>query len=185
MTNNTRKEVARLHSQGLGTTAIADALDIRKSSVSYHKAMLGLSPIKNDINWNALQDRLDSGATRAEVLKEFRIGIQRYTRARQDGIIRGKSHSPYMIEECLVFDSPVSRNTLKRQLLQQGLIENKCQLCDCLPEWYGKPLVLVLDHINGVNNDNRIENLRLLCPNCNSQTETFAGRNAKRNRASK
>lgn len=45
------------------------------------------------------------------------------------------------------------------------------------PEWQGKELVLVLDHINGIHSDNRLNNLRLLCPNCNSQTSTFAGRN--------
>ena len=45
------------------------------------------------------------------------------------------------------------------------------------PTWRSKPLVLVLDHINGVNDDYRADNLRLLCPNCNSQTSTFCGRN--------
>jgi 5-methylcytosine-specific restriction endonuclease McrA len=44
---------------------------------------------------------------------------------------------------------------------------------------------MVLDHINGIPNDNRIENLRFLCPNCNSQTDTFAGRNTNRNKKSK
>ena len=43
----------------------------------------------------------------------------------------------------------------------------------------GKPLVLQLDHINGISNDNRIENLRFLCPNCHAQTESFAGRNKR------
>jgi 5-methylcytosine-specific restriction endonuclease McrA len=52
-------------------------------------------------------------------------------------------------------------------------------LCGQQPMWNGKQLVLILDHINGINNDNRLENLRLLCPNCNSQTPTFAGRNAR------
>jgi 5-methylcytosine-specific restriction endonuclease McrA len=46
--------------------------------------------------------------------------------------------------------------------------------------WNGIPLVLVLDHINGKNNDNRQNNLRLLCPNCNSQQSTFAGKNKKK-----
>jgi len=48
--------------------------------------------------------------------------------------------------------------------------------CGVSEEWLGKPMSLQLDHINGIHNDNRIENLRLLCPNCHSQTETFAGR---------
>ena len=50
-----------------------------------------------------------------------------------------------------------------------------CLWCG-LTEWRGHPLVLHLDHINGIHNDNRFENLRLLCPNCHSQTETYSNR---------
>jgi predicted nucleic acid-binding Zn ribbon protein len=57
-----------------------------------------------------------------------------------------------------------------------------CKECGQLPEWKGTPLVMVLDHVNGIANDHRLENLRWLCPNCNSQMETFAGRNVKRKR---
>jgi RNA polymerase subunit RPABC4/transcription elongation factor Spt4 len=46
------------------------------------------------------------------------------------------------------------------------------------PEWNGKVLTLQVDHINGVNDDHRLENLRFLCPNCHSQTPTYAGSNA-------
>ncbi|HKC65256.1 MAG TPA: HNH endonuclease signature motif containing protein [Pyrinomonadaceae bacterium] len=65
---------------------------------------------------------------------------------------------------------------LKLRLVREALLEYKCYLCG-LTEWKGKPITLQLDHINGVHLDHRIENLRLLCPNCHSQTETFAGRN--------
>jgi hypothetical protein len=65
---------------------------------------------------------------------------------------------------------------LKRRLLRESMLEYKCYLCGLI-EWNGKPITLQLDHINGVHLDHRIENLRLLCPNCHSQTETFAGRN--------
>lgn len=65
---------------------------------------------------------------------------------------------------------------LKRRLLREGILEYKCYLCG-LTEWKGKPITLQLDHINGVHLDHRIQNLRLLCPNCHSQTDTFAGRN--------
>jgi len=70
---------------------------------------------------------------------------------------------------------------LKIRLLREGLLEAKCYGEGCgLTEWRGQPISLQLDHINGDNLDHRIENLRLLCPNCHSQTETFAGKN-KRN----
>lgn len=54
---------------------------------------------------------------------------------------------------------------------------NVCSMCGMLPEWNGKPLVFQVDHINGNNSDDSWDNLRLLCPNCHSQTDTFGGRN--------
>jgi len=50
---------------------------------------------------------------------------------------------------------------------------NKCSNCGLDEKWDGKEIIMILDHINGVNDDHRLENLRMLCPNCNSQTETF------------
>ncbi|MGB2240169.1 MAG: HNH endonuclease [Pseudomonadales bacterium] len=52
-----------------------------------------------------------------------------------------------------------------------------CSSCGIGDEWNGKPITLQLDHINGVNNDHRLDNLRMLCPNCHSQTDTWCGRN--------
>lgn len=53
----------------------------------------------------------------------------------------------------------------------------RCEVCALPDEWQGSQLILEINHINGRHNDNRPENLRLLCPNCHSQTETFCGRN--------
>lgn len=80
--------------------------------------------------------------------------------------------------EIFVEDSPYIKNhiPLKKRALAAGYIENKCSICSLGPEWNGKPLTLQLDHINGKNNDHRPENLRTLCPNCHTQTETYAGR---------
>lgn len=69
---------------------------------------------------------------------------------------------------------------LKIRLLREGLLEAKCYEEDCgLTEWKGRPIALQLDHINEDKFDHRIENLRLLCPNCHSQTDTFAGKNKR------
>lgn len=96
------------------------------------------------------------------------------------GHLRGKTHnwSPSKpFKDILIKDSGyTSTNKLKHRLLKANLLVYECSSCH-LSNWRGKDIVLQLDHINGVNNDHRIENLRLLCPNCHSQTETFCGRN--------
>lgn len=73
-----------------------------------------------------------------------------------------------------------TRSVLRRFILNNNLISYKCAICGCV-EWQGKTLSLELDHINGINNDNRLENLRFLCPNCHSQTTTYGSRNQQKN----
>lgn len=83
------------------------------------------------------------------------------------------------IDLLLVENCKYSRRAVKNKLIKEKLISNSCSICGLGPIWNGDVLVMVLDHINGVNNDNRLENLRLLCPNCNSQTPTFCARNIR------
>jgi ribosomal protein S27E len=83
------------------------------------------------------------------------------------------------IEKVLCENSTYDYRYVKSRALQAGLLDLKCQECGIAQTWRGKPLSLHMDHINGINNDHRIENLRLLCPNCHSQTPTYCGRNVK------
>lgn len=84
----------------------------------------------------------------------------------------------YTLEDVLIVNSPYTNiSKLKKRLVQEGVLEYLCAVCSNPGEWMGKQLVLQLDHVNGIYNDHRIENLRFLCPNCHSQTETFSGRN--------
>lgn len=82
--------------------------------------------------------------------------------------------------EVFVENSTYARHKLKLRVMTQELLPNACAVCKMLPEWHGKPLVLILDHINGINNDNRIENLRLVCHNCDSQLDTYKARNKRK-----
>lgn len=81
-------------------------------------------------------------------------------------------------EKLLKTNCKHTRTVLRRYIISNNLIPYKCALCG-LTKWNNKTISLELDHINGINNDNRLENLRFLCPNCHSQTCTYGSRNSK------
>jgi hypothetical protein len=76
-----------------------------------------------------------------------------------------------------VENSTASRDYIKGLIIKHNLIIYKCSECVLKNEWNGKILNLQLDHINGMRNDNRLQNLRFLCPNCHTQTETWCSKN--------
>ena len=83
------------------------------------------------------------------------------------------------IEEVFINGINFCNKSLKNKILKYVLLDYVCVICNNNGEWMGDKLSLHLDHINGDSTDNRIENLRFLCPNCHSQTETYAGKNNK------
>lgn len=84
------------------------------------------------------------------------------------------------IDQVLVENSPYSRTCLKKQLYKLNLKQRVCELCGQDENWKGKQISLILDHINGVWNDNRLENLRILCPNCNATLDTHCSKNIRK-----
>jgi len=97
-----------------------------------------------------------------------------------DRMVNLKIENKKRLEEILVENSNYSRHALKKRLYDEGILERKCCLCGQDESWNGMKISLILDHINGVHNDNRLENLRIVCPNCNAGLDTFAGRNLQK-----
>ena len=91
------------------------------------------------------------------------------------------SRIKFINDEILIENSNYPRHRLKQRIINQKLIEYSCQECYNKGFHNGKLLVLQLDHINGINNDNRIANLRFLCPNCHTQQDTYAAKNKGKN----
>jgi hypothetical protein len=84
------------------------------------------------------------------------------------------------IDDVFCENSRVAPSQVKKIIRKKNILPDMCAICGIPPEWNGKPLVLQMDHINGIRNDHRLENLRMVCANCHSQTDTYCAKNKKR-----
>lgn len=137
------------------------------NSSSFKEVLVAIGSSNKGGNHKTLKERIEKDRLDCTYLNANRLKERKSVGKRQFS----------SLEENLVINSNCNRSHLKKRLLQEGLLLNQCYECGQLPEWNGKPLTLQIDHINGVFNDNRLENLRILCPHCHSQTDSFAGRN--------
>lgn len=137
--------------------------------------------IKQSFSYREVARKINSNARIIQRrIKKFSIDISHFT---GQGHLKGKKNlscpPAKPLSEIMVMNSTyVSTYKLKNRMLKEGLIEYKCSICN-INNWQGKQLQLHMDHINGINNDHRAENLQLLCPNCHSQTPTYCGKNKK------
>jgi Zn finger protein HypA/HybF involved in hydrogenase expression len=91
--------------------------------------------------------------------------------------LKGVRNPTIPLDKILVEHSGYKNSKLRARLIEEGVLQNVCSECGIGPKWNGKTLSLQLDHINGIHRDNRIENLRILCPNCHTQTDNFGSKN--------
>lgn len=117
-------------------------------------------------------------------IKKYKIDISHFNRGKKkNNLISKKKIS---LKDILVKNSTYTNRTrLKERLYNNGLKERKCELCGQEEIWQEKKMSLILDHINGINNDHRIKNLRIVCPNCNATLPTHCGKNVNDKRIKK
>lgn len=158
----------------LGKNKLQDLFDKSKSYSEILKS-IGLCPSggssrktikKYEILWNIKKDKFEKN----------------YLDFKKDHIEKLKKinkKSKIDLEKILTKNSLFNIKNIKRRIIEENLLEYKCKICENIGQWMGRKLCLQIDHINGVSNDNRIENIRFLCPNCHSQTDTWGSKNRK------
>lgn len=116
-----------------------------------------------------------SGASRSMVklkLEKKGISLKHLERKAGGGITRNE-------ENIFIENSTASQATLRRWYIKGNYMPYVCAICGQEPFWNNKKLTLTLDHINGNNRDDRLENLRWVCPNCDRQLDTFGSKNQR------
>lgn len=137
-----------------------------------------MSPSRRRYDWSLIQQYYDEGRSVRQCMKHFGFAAATWDKAVKRGDVRPRPFGRPIAE---LVDMGGCRTHIKHRLLRAGLLQNRC--CECgITEWLDEPLAVQIDHINGVRDDYRLENLRMLCPNCHSQTDSYGGRNSKRRR---
>ena len=157
---------------------MARALGVSTATVAYHLRQLGVPPdgrFRRRYDWREVQAYYDAGHSITDCQRRFGFARKTWEDARRRGAVRSRPQA-MPVEQLL--EGPRNRGHLKLRLLRLGLKDARCEECG-IAKWRERPLALALHHINGDRHDNRLDNLRLLCPNCHSQTENFAGRNRR------
>ena len=139
-------------------------IQIVKESVSIAQVLRKLKLIPAGGNYDTIK----------KYIKEYNLNTSHFT---GQGWLKGKTHTftQKPLSKILVDGKYYKSYRLKERLIRAGLKNRECEMCGIV-KWNNKVAPLELDHISGIKTDNRIENLRILCPNCHAQTPTYRRR---------
>lgn len=195
-----REKILKLRSEGLSYSEICKKLNCDKSLVAYYCGQNKYQK-KKEILEQKEKDRLLYEQIVCDIIKEsnnisqvcFKLGklpsninyifirkiIKKYNLdvSHFNSYNFDKNYKKHDLNEILCENSEYTATScLRNRLIKNGLKEEKCECCGN-SEWMGKKIPLQLHHINGIRDDNRIENLQILCPNCHALTENYCGSN--------
>jgi len=143
---------------------------IVQNSFSYSDALRNMRIQPNAANFVTIKN----------YIKRYNVSISHFLSRKELYKKNVSNNSKKPIEYYLVNGQNQPSN-FKKRLYDEGLKKEECEICGQKIDWFGRKLTLILDHINGNHYDNRIENLRIVCPNCDSTLDTYCYRNIKRN----
>lgn len=150
--------------------SINDVREAAKSSLCFSDILKQIGLSIHGTNTNTIK----------KIIKENNIDISHFNQ----GQACRRNKKCYSYAEIFCENSLAPRGHFRQYVVKYNILEQVCNECKISTTYNNKPISLTIDHINGISSDNRIENLRWLCPNCHSQTNTYCGRNRKDKRYS-
>ena len=180
------QDIRNLLLDGKSNRAIRESLGVAASTISYHARKLGLEKtLRPSYDWGPVQDDVLEGRSVSELCEKYGFAKATYQRAVSDGRIRRprRKNEMSLTELSAFLDGrravAYDRKLLRRLLIDECGVVGVCANCG-ISEWMGQRICLEVDHIDGNPRHNAVKNLRLLCPNCHSITDTWRGRNQRK-----